>query len=263
MKKENSLPFADKNLGQHFLVSEKFIDLITEGPKENYNSILEIGPGPGILTHKLLEKNILYRAIEKDERFKEYLPLDKVIFCDALTVDLNTFIKEQFLEGPIWLVSNLPYNISVPLIRNFLEITPIKNMTLMVQKEVALRLLGIDSKGHTEMNSLCSLVTNYFDCELLCHVPPGAFKPPPKVTSTVLTLKRKKDPIISLIDINKYESFLRGLFSHRRKQVGKVLKGIYGKERAQKAIEDANLDLTLRAETFSIDSVRLLYQLLV
>lgn len=257
---------ANKELGQHFLNDEQFIDLITNDKLEENCPILEIGPGPGVLTEKLSALNRPFKIIEMDERFKDRLKNwvneDDMTFGDALKVDLPTFIKDSgWGHQNIWLVSNLPYNISVPLIINFLTIPQIKFMTLMVQKEVAERVIEPKRKKGKGMGSLMTLIGCFFESDILCQVPPGAFIPPPKVDSTVLSLVRRETPLIPYEEFIGFEKFIRKLFSNRRKQVGKVLKGYYDKESVVKIFEKLGLDSTRRAETFDVDIVINLYKL--
>jgi 16S rRNA (adenine1518-N6/adenine1519-N6)-dimethyltransferase len=112
------------------------------------------------------------------------------------------------------------------------------------------------------MGSLMALTLNYFDSDILCHVPPGAFLPPPKVESLVLSLKRKKDPVIPLSDFTRYEKFLRILFSNKRKQLGKVLKSSYEQEKLEKALKECQIERTLRAETLALTQVQELFSCL-
>lgn len=251
------LPFADKKLGQHFLREQKYIQKITNDFKDQDCCIVEVGPGPAILTPSLASHGKEFYVVEKDERFydrlKEYVNEDHIILGDALEQDFNW-------EGPLWLVSNLPYNVSVPLIIKFTQRENIQWMTLMVQKEVGERMLAPQSSKGNDRGSLMCLVQNYFDIKLLCHVPPGAFVPPPKVDSVVLSFTRKAKPEIALDSFKKFEEFCRILFSNRRKQVGKVLKSKYEKERIERAFQKCGLELTRRAETFTQEEVCSVYK---
>ena len=114
-------PMANKDLGQHFLRDDEIIDQITNDRMEEDTCILEIGPGPGVLTEKLSLLNRPFKIIEKDERFEDRLKAwvseENITFGDALKVDLPTFIKDSgWNHKDIWLVSNLPYNIVSPLL---------------------------------------------------------------------------------------------------------------------------------------------------
>jgi 16S rRNA (adenine1518-N6/adenine1519-N6)-dimethyltransferase len=257
------LPTADKSLGQHFLKDHKVIDKICNDYKDSAAAILEIGPGPGILTEFLAKHHLPFFVIEKDTRFGEYLEQfidhDQITMTDALTVDLEKFILEKYQGKKVWLVSNLPYNVGSPLLVNFLQTPSIEKMTLMFQKEVADKVFAFATKKN-EMNSLMALAQNYFHCELLIKVPPGAFSPPPRVDSAVITFKRIENPIIPLSEFHKLEKFLRHMFSHKRKQLGGILKASYDQNKIQQIFAELNIELTIRAEALSLTQVLDLYR---
>ncbi len=262
----SNLPLADKRLGQHFLKDQKVIDQICQDLPFETQYILEVGPGPGVLTQFLsLHKKPLH-VIEKDPRMVEYLKKyitgDQIMVTDALELDLKTYLCHLGWEDHIWLVSNLPYNVGVPLLVRFIQASPIKSMTLMFQKEVGEKIFDF-SGCQNSMGSLMALTQNYFDVHFKCPVLPNSFVPPPKVDSIVLGFRRKKDPEIGLEKFKHYESFLRKLFSHRRKQVGGVLKNDYKKEMIEQSLEELGLDRTKRAEVFSLSQVQSLYQKLL
>src|SRR5690606_31558120 len=123
-------------------------------------------------------------------------------------------------------VSNLPYNVSVPLTLSFLRVPEIKNMTLMYQKEVAEKILPKDPRN--AMGSLHALTVSQFDVSHVVHAPPGAFVPPPKVDSLVLNFRRKEVPLVPLERVDVFEEFLRLVFAQRRKQLGGILKKEWG-----------------------------------
>ncbi|MDD0851580.1 16S rRNA (adenine(1518)-N(6)/adenine(1519)-N(6))-dimethyltransferase RsmA [Halobacteriovorax sp. GB3] len=259
------LPYANKDLGQHFLRDQKVITSITDDFKDKAKGIIEVGPGPGILTKNLSEHGLPFAVIEKDERFPEileaFLASDRIRLTDALTVDLNEFIETMNLPTEdLWLVSNLPYNVGVPLLINFLQCDKIKYMTLMFQKEVADKVTPFMTKESKAMGSLMALSKNYFDVELLCKVPPGAFQPPPKVDSAVVTMTRKENPEVPLSEFRVFESFLRKLFAMKRKQLGKVLKGHYQSDKLESAFKACGIERTIRAEALSLESVINLYK---
>ena len=266
MEIQVKLPQADKKFGQHFLKDQKVIDLITFDQVKSAKYILEVGPGPGVLTAFLKLHNKPLQVIEKDQRMvehlKKHLTGDQILITDALELDLNSYLGQLGWDENIWLVSNLPYNVSVPLMINFIQAEKIKYMTLMFQKEVGEKIFDISGTKNS-MGSLMALTQNYFEVEFKCPVLPDAFIPPPKVDSVVLSLKRINDPVISLDQFQSYEKFLRGLFAHKRKQVGGVLKEYFDKQKIEDALENLSLNRTLRAETFLLNQVQKLYQSLV
>lgn len=257
------LPKANKDLGQHFLKDQKVIQAITHDFHEECDVIVEVGPGPAILSRNLTQHGKAYYFIEKDERFLEQLEsITKEghrFFQDALEFNWSKFIEEKSLVGKkIWLVSNLPYNVSSPLFLSFIQIPQIKYMTLMFQKEVGEKTY-LRQHEKNQMSSLLSLSLNYFDCKLLLKVLPGAFTPPPKVDSVVVSYSRKECPTIELTEFSKYESFLRMIFQMRRKQLGSVLKSYLPKDKKDEYFTRAGVEKTIRAEALTLDQVYSLY----
>lgn len=250
---------ADKNLGQHFLRDKNIINKICSDHSDEYDIIIEVGPGPGALTENLSTINKPLFLIEKDERFIEHLssltPCENIFNEDALKFNWEDFIKKNQLESKkIWLVSNLPYNVGTVLFTQFLQVPQIKMMTLMFQKEVGDKTYFRDIKN--EMCGLLFLSLNYFESKQLVRVPPGAFSPPPKVNSNVVTYKRNESPDIAIQRYSQLNNFTRELFSQKRKQLGSVLKK-YKVLQTQSRIE-----LKRRAETLSYDEVLYLFNFL-
>lgn len=259
------LPYANKDLGQHFLRDQNVINKICTDFVEQAQAIIEVGPGPGILTKNLHAHKLPFHVIEKDERFpellQEFMPKENILLHDALTVDLNSFIEERSMnDKDIWLVSNLPYNVGVPLMINFIKCEKIKYMTLMFQKEVADKVVPFMTREGKAMGSLMALTQNFFDVKLLCKVPPGAFQPPPKVDSAVISLTRKENPEIPMSEFDKYEKYLRGVFLHKRKQLGKVLKANFSSDKVEAAFTTLGIDKTVRAEALGLNQIQALYK---
>ncbi|MDO9184087.1 MAG: 16S rRNA (adenine(1518)-N(6)/adenine(1519)-N(6))-dimethyltransferase RsmA [Bacteriovorax sp.] len=258
------LPSPDKSLGQHFLRDQNIIQQICHDFKDQAEAIVEIGPGPGILTEHLALMGLPYFVIEKDTRFGVYLDQflnkDQITLDDALQVELSTFFKEKNISGKkIWLVSNLPYNIATPLLVNFLQATDIKYMTLMFQKEVADKVFPFATTKNF-MGSLLVLCQSFFECNLLVKVPPGAFAPPPKVDSAVITFVRREIPLVPMAEFRTLEKFLRQMFSQRRKQIGGVLKSYYKPEIIKESFDSLGLSTTLRSEVLTLEHVLELYR---
>ncbi len=257
------LPMANKDLGQHFLNDQKVIEQITTDFAQSAKNIIEVGPGPGILTEKLQSHGKPLHVIEKDNRMIEYLgdilPADHITFTDALNVDFSEYINERGIAKDLWLVSNLPYNVSTPLLIKFLQTPEIKYMTLMFQKEVADKVFPFASKKNY-MGSLMGLSLTYFDASLLCKVPPGAFIPPPKVDSAVITFRRKDEPIIPLSEFLNLEAYLRTIFKFKRKQLGNVLKTYASSDKIEAALASLGLDTTVRAEALELTKIQQLYK---
>ena len=253
-------PMANKSFGQHFLTSSTVISKITSPLPEGVDAIVEIGPGPAVLTPHLASYKKPMFVIEMDERFVELLaPVvgpDNIFRQDALLFDWKAFLEKYNFKS-IWLVSNLPYNVSVPLTLSFLRIPEITHMTLMYQKEVAQKILPNDPRN--AMGSLHAMCLSQFHLKHVVYAPPGAFVPPPKVDSQVLSFSRRSSPMIPLDQIDKYESFLRLVFSQKRKQLGGILKNDWGAEKTAAVLEKAGLNPQVRAEALTLDQILKLY----
>lgn len=263
----SNLPWANKDLGQHFLKDQTVIEKITSDFAEEAEVILEVGPGPAVLTRELANHNKPLAVVEKDERMQEYLiefvKEENIFFQDALKLNEKELLsKLSWEDKKIWLVSNLPYNVASPLIVNFLQWPSINQMTLMVQKEVGLKIIGKTAKNKDEMSSLHALCSTFFEVSELCKVPPGAFLPPPKVDSMVVSFKRIPEPKISPDEFKKFETFLRRLFQMKRKQVYNVMKSHYSAEVLTSAFAECDIERTARAETFKKATIQLLYSCL-
>jgi 16S rRNA (adenine1518-N6/adenine1519-N6)-dimethyltransferase len=258
-------PRANKALGQHFLKDSKVIDSICHDFTAVASSLIEIGPGPGALTTQLHQQGKPLLVIERDQRFitdlQNLLGADQVIHQDALEVDLEKIILERDYQSPIWLVSNLPYNVSTPLLVKFIQCPSLRYMTLMFQKEVAQKVFDF-SKSKNPMGSLMALTLTYFEAKLLCQVPPGAFNPPPEVNSTVLSFSRIEHPKIPLSNFLVFERFLRQLFQHKRKQSLSILKAYFPEPRLRHSFHAVGIKAEQRAESFTLEQVQDLFMAL-
>ena len=207
----------NKSLGQHWLVSESHIRQIVEAVG-NTAGILEIGPGKGILTAPLSGRAITI-ALELDPRMveatKRAAPNVEVIEADVLEADLSAFLAK--LGEPRGVVSNLPYYITAAVVSRLCAVsTQFDTAVLMMQEEVAQKLLA--PAGDARRGSLSVAIQRHFEVETVTKVPPGAFKPPPKVESRVLKLtSRKFEPDAAL------EKLVRRGFTQPRKTLANNL----------------------------------------
>lgn len=255
-------PQANKSFGQHFLCSPSVITKITTPLPPNIDAIVEVGPGPAVLTPHLAKYGVPVHVLEMDQRFVELLtPVvgeKNVHMGDALEFDWKQFLGENKYRS-IWLVSNLPYNVSVPLTLSFLRIPEITHMTLMYQKEVAEKIFTREQKN--SMGSLLALCSSQFHVNHVVHAPPGAFVPPPKVDSQVLGFKRRETPLVALLEIDRYEKFLRLVFAQRRKQLGGILRSEWG-EKTEEYFREAEIPMMIRAEALTMGQVLKLYSVI-
>ena len=216
---------AKKYLGQHFLndetIAEKIADTLT---LDGYKTVLEIGPGMGVLTKYLLEKDIVTYVIEIDSESVDYLKANylnlapRIIEKDFLKYDLNTV----FNGSPFAIIGNFPYNISTQIVFKTLEMRDqIPEFSGMFQKEVAQRICS--KEGNKVYGILSVLTQAFYNAEYLFTVPPSVFNPPPKVESGVLRLIRKPDYSLPC-DEALFFKVVKTAFQQRRKTLRNSLK---------------------------------------
>ena len=218
---------ANKSLGQNFLIDEFVINNIIESAQIGKEDlVIEIGPGLGTLTKYLLEKAKKVICIELDkkmitileDRFSLYNNL-QIINNDVLKVDLNSMILEEKRKTQIKnvkIVANLPYYITTPIIMKLLESKlDIQSITVMIQKEVADRLIA--KPGDKQTGAITYTVYYYCEGEKVLEVPHTSFIPKPEVTSEVIKLNIRKEPIIKNIDEITLFKIIKAAFMQRRK----------------------------------------------
>ena len=216
---------AKKHLGQHFLkdenIAKKIADTLTQ---ENYKNVLEIGPGMGVLTKYLIDKDLDVIAMELDQESVNYLNEHyknknlKVIPADFLKFDLSNFFNGKSYA----ITGNFPYNISTQIVFKTLEWRDqIPEFTGMFQKEVAKRIC--ENEGSKTYGIMSVLVQAFYDVEYLFTVPPSVFNPPPKVDSGVLRLIRKENYTLPC-DEKMHFKVVKTAFQQRRKTLRNSLK---------------------------------------
>jgi 16S rRNA (adenine1518-N6/adenine1519-N6)-dimethyltransferase len=237
---------ARKGLGQHFLCSSTVVGAIA-AEVQGCGGVLEIGPGPGVLTSALSEVAGELIALEVDDRMIAALadsaPKADVRKLDALEADLPTILRE--LPEPRAVVSNLPYYITGPLITRIAEAKDFYQRTvLMMQREVGERILA--PAGGSDRGSLSVYLQTQFEIRRVCKVPPGAFLPPPKVDSVVLALVPKPRE-----DWHTPEFFklIRSSFAQPRKTlVNNLISAGHAREDALAAVERSGFDERVRPQ---------------
>lgn len=216
---------AKKHLGQHFLKEENIAQKIADTLSlKGYEDVLEIGPGMGVLTKYLLEKDTTTHVVEIDTESVEYLKsnylnlANRIYEKDFLKYDLNLVFKGK----PFAVIGNFPYNISSQILFKTLEMRDqIPEFSGMFQKEVALRIC---SKEGSKVYGILSVLTQaFYDAEYLFTVPPDVFNPPPKVDSGVLLLKRKQNFTLPC-DEKLFFRVVKTGFQQRRKTLRNSLK---------------------------------------
>ncbi len=249
---------ARKSLGQHFLLDLNLTGRIARAaPALSDGSVIEVGPGPGGLTRALLAEGAAQViAVEKDRRCLEALAELSTAYPDRLQVVEGDALKLDLTKlgrSPRQIVSNLPYNISTALLINWLtalaeDPRAFSAMTLMFQKEVAERLVATPRSRHY---GRLSVVTQWLcSPRPLFDIPPRAFTPPPKVTSTVVALTPRQEPLAPA-RLATLERVTAAAFGQRRKMLRQSLKSLGGDP--ARLFEATGIAPTARAEELSVE----------
>ena len=255
---------ANKKLGQNFLIDDDVINKIIEASQISKDDlVIEIGPGLGTLTSKLLENAGKVIAVELDkkmitileERFKLYNNF-VLLNEDILKVDLRKLINDNILNfKKVKIVANLPYYITTPIIMKLLEDRlNIESITVMVQKEVADRITA--KAGEKLSGAITYSVDYYSKAEKIVFVDKKCFIPSPEVDSEVIRLVIREKPEIELLDEETFFKIIKASFMQRRKTLinGIMNSGIIkDKEKIKEIIEGIGLDVNIRGEKLSIE----------
>lgn len=261
-KNEYKTPFAKKSFGQNFLIDPNYISKIIAALNPYKDEIIiEIGPGRGALTEKILESGANLTAIELD---KDLIPILKNQFSafenfhllqnDALRIDYSA-LGTQHPELKIKLIGNLPYNISTAILQHLTQYNDeFEFLVLMLQREVVERITA--QAGNKERGFLTVLIGAYFETVKLFDVPPNAFSPAPKVWSSIIRLTPKKTGETLLKNNELFRKLLSVGFAQKRKTIFNNLKNageiLYNKDLTEILVEN-EIDPKRRAETLTID----------
>ena len=247
-------PIARRRFGQHFLRHKQIIRRIIDNIDDSScDLIVEIGPGRGALTDLLVERYKKIELIEIDRDLVAILsqryadrPSITIRQCDELDFDFSALAKE--VGHRLLIVGNLPYNISSPLlIHLLLHVKSIREMTFMLQREIAERLIA--EPGNGSYGRLTVNVARSYSVEKLFEVSPDAFHPAPKVWSSVVRFRPRQQPIGPSVDPEFFSRLVRDAFSHRRKTLRNSLKNY----KADEVLTKLGIDPKLRAENLSIE----------
>ena len=252
---------ARKRFGQHFLEPAwvaKVVDAIRPAKDDTF---LEIGPGRGALTRPLAARCRRVIAVEIDRDLAAALEREAISNLHVIQADFLTVGLSDILQGapvPIRVAGNLPYNVSSPILFALLHAANagqfFSDATLMLQKEVADRLVA--APGRKEYGALAIQVALYADVDQLLTLPPGAFRPAPKVTSAVVRL-RFRPPTADVGDPVVFERIVRGMFLQRRKTIANALRPVsdaLGHD-ANELLARAGVDGRLRPEALTVDQI--------
>ena len=256
---------ANKSLGQNFLINENVVSSIVECSNiTKEDLVIEIGPGLGTLTKELLENAGKVVCIELDtkmlkilnDRFALYKNLE-ILNEDVLKVDLHTLIKEQKEKENLKqakIVANLPYYITTPIIMKLLEEElDLESITVMIQKEVADRIIAIPGKKNT--GAITYSVYYYAETEAILEVPKDSFIPAPEVNSTIIKLDVLKTPSVKVENEELMFKIIKSAFMQKRKTLLNSLtnSNLFGnKDEIEKILQEFNIDLKIRGEKLTL-----------
>ena len=259
---------AAHSLGQNFILDDGFLSHLLDlaGVGEG-DRVLEIGPGPGLLTALISERTERVAAVELDEKLKPVLETmlegrenAEVVFADALRSDLSALVMDR-LGASYRVIANLPYYITADLILKLLAVRPLpENICVMVQREAAERLMS--EPGDKNWCALAATVRFYGDCEILEEVPPQRFEPAPHVDSCFIRIDVRRERIVPEADEAGFLRLVRCCFHMRRKTLSNNLKACYGMsaDAAAAAIESVGLNPQVRGEALTLEEMRELYR---
>ncbi len=249
---------AAKGIGQHFLVDRSALAAIVDAAELSADDdVLEIGPGPGVLTAALATRARSVTAVEVDERMVAVLRDTvgdranvRIVRADALQVDLFGLGDRP----PSRIVANLPYQITSPLLMRFLEdARRPPRIVVLVQEEVARRIVA--GPGDAKERGFLSVFVQSFGVPTIVRrVPARSFRPPPKVDSAIVSLRTHARPAFAPLDQHRFIALVSDAFRHRRKQLRSALGFEAGvdRERADAALRAAGIDPTRRPEELSV-----------
>ena len=245
-----------KKLGQNFLIKRGIVDEIVHAAELMPGEpVLEVGPGIGTLTQGLAQSGADVTAIELDRRLLDVLDTTlasydnvRIVHGDVLKLDVSTIMNHK----PFKVVANLPYYITTPIIMSLLESKlPIERLVVMVQKEVALRMVA--KPGTKDYGALSVAVQYYTEPDIVLDVPPKSFLPAPAVTSSVIRCVLRDKPPVDVIDEKLFFRVVKAGFAQRRKTFSNTMKTTgLSKDRIEELLVKANIDGQRRGETFTL-----------
>lgn len=262
--KEHGLALK-KSLGQNFLTDLNVLENIVDAAQlTDQSGVIEIGPGIGALTERLAQRAKKVVAVEIDQRL---LPVLRghfgedtnvtILHGDAMQVDFHQIIEEQFADcDKVHVVANLPYYITTPILARLLEEKyPLHNIVIMIQKEVAERIVA--SPGKKDFGSISVLAQYYAEVSWVTKVPSHVFVPQPKVDSAVIRLDIRPKPAVVVESEKRFFQIVRASFAQRRKTLSNALGSQVLQDRSKAEVNEllleAGVEPSRRGETLTLE----------
>ncbi len=254
--------YPKKRFGQHWLIDKKVLNKIKDTADLNKNDfILEIGPGKGVLTEKLLDSKIKrLHAVELDKDLIQILS-NKFIHKKNFSLEQGDILKinlDSYSDNFTKVIGNIPYNITGPIMEMFIgrlgheNVKNFEKIIFLMQKEVADRIIA--NKGDSKTGALSTRIKLLSDVTKICDVPASSFNPSPKVTSSLLVFKPKPIENRLNIELEKcIDSFLRVAFNARRKKIRNTIKPLLKDSDVSFSVDNLNVNFDLRPQDLSIE----------
>jgi 16S rRNA (adenine1518-N6/adenine1519-N6)-dimethyltransferase len=254
MPRARSHPPVLKRFGQHFLQDRAALADIADAALLNAGDVVvEIGPGRGALTDELLARAGRVVAIEIDKELtrllrEKYGADTRITIVEGDVLDIRI---SELIGGPFTVVGNVPYYITTPILFHVMRAPLPAKCVFLVQREVAERI--VSPPGSREYGALSVNVQAIARAEIVRIVPPGAFRPPPKVDSAVVRITPLSEPLVSQTEIESFRTFVLSVFGMRRKQMGNVLRSVWGisPDEVARVLAEVGIDSKARPETLS------------
>lgn len=248
-----------KGLGQNFLLDDSVLDKIVDAADID-TGVLEVGPGFGVLTKQLAMTGKKVVSVEVDRRLLPILDYTlegfdnvTVVEKDILKTDVKELIRSEFSGEKISVAANLPYYITTPIITRLIEgKLPLKNIVVMVQKEVAERICA--KPGKKDYGAITVLCQYHTQPRIVCVVPAGSFYPPPKVDSAVLCMEVLDKPAVSVKDEKMFFRIVKAAFAQRRKTLLNCLQSAFSvdKQKISEVLESVDISPSIRGEKLGL-----------
>ena len=238
-------------LGQNFLLDPSIAERIVDASGvASDDTVIEIGPGHGIMTRFIAERAKELIAIELDKRLFLHLQKAFVAYSNITLINKDVMKHDFGQHEPFKVIANIPYYITTPIIFKLIEEkNNLRSMTLTIQKEVAKRIVA--QPGNKQYGVLSLMVQFYGRTDMLFTIPAGAFKPKPKVDSAVIKIERHLKPPVDVASEDIFRRIIKTSFANRRKMLSNTLKAVHPDIKT--IMNEINIDPSRRPETLSME----------